>query len=455
MKLILSALIMITLMPVYVFGQTPTFDVRAVVNNVSCDDSAIFIDIEVKATDDVSNFNVAHQNYRFTYNDNAITNPSINQELTISGFVQTSNPSTFSLYAGHTLTGSSGNLISYNVYLAGGSGYPLNANEWVGVGQVRFDVVDMNECLGIEFNSTAPEDFPNTIVIGKENGSLFLADGGGFSGDNTCLSTACNTVDPVEAMYDLRFNQFTVDCDNRVVLVDLEIKASGSAFNAGFMNLRLSFNAGAIGNPVIDEEYNFSGFVSDGSSFSFYTPHTITGSIGSLVSYNVTLGGGDGTLVTTTEWTPVGRLAFEIFEPNQCSDFRWHDSFDFPSTIVVEKKNGSFYPIEGNSYDILDGCVIESCPQFKSAEEAIYNITMSPVPAIDYIKMQFGSVEASDANVVLFDAQGRKLSQQKISVLEGTNYHIVDVMSLPAGVFTVMIQMGEYRYAKQVMKIAP
>ncbi len=129
------------------------YDVRF--HNVTCDGDKVYVDIQVKASNIGETFNLSEQNYRFSFNAEAITNPTIAQELQISGAVNNS------FYAQHSLRGSKANIVSYNVELSGGEGYLLN-DDWVGVGRLAFDVVDNGECLELTWQRA--DQFPPTYV---------------------------------------------------------------------------------------------------------------------------------------------------------------------------------------------------------------------------------------------------------------------------------------------------
>jgi len=151
------------------------YDVRF--NNVNCNNGKMYIDIEVKATEANSTFNLSEQNYRFTFNKEAIANPSIAQELKVSG--QVSN----SLYSTHSLKGSKSNIVSYNVELAGGEGYIVN-DDWVGVGRVAFDVVDVTQCLDLNWRTS--EQFPPTFIGKTSDDSRRGVKGDKYEGLSTC-----------------------------------------------------------------------------------------------------------------------------------------------------------------------------------------------------------------------------------------------------------------------------
>lgn len=151
------------------------YDVRF--QNVTCDGDKVYVDIQVKASNTGETFNLSEQNYRFSFNAEAIANPTIVQELQISGAVNNS------FYAEHSLRGSKANIISYNVELAGGEGYVLN-DDWVGVGRIAFDVVDNGACLELTWQT--PGQFPPTYVGKATDNTRTGATGVNFNDLQNC-----------------------------------------------------------------------------------------------------------------------------------------------------------------------------------------------------------------------------------------------------------------------------
>ncbi len=170
------------------------YDVRF--NNVNCTNGKVLVDIEVKATELNSTFNLSEQNYRFTFNKEAIANPTISKELKISGTVSNS------LYSSHNLRGSKANVVSYNVELAGGEGYEVN-DDWVGVGRLAFDMVDASRCMDLEWNTL--DKFPSTFVGKATSGSRIGAEATNFNNLNDCdFCSNTTTTEPItEAGFDV------------------------------------------------------------------------------------------------------------------------------------------------------------------------------------------------------------------------------------------------------------
>lgn len=455
MKSFFSVILAVIILPTLALAQGPSFDVRFNIQEINCEQSFVLVDLELKASEGSAAFNIAHHNLRFTYNTNALANPSIEEELAFSGFNQTSNPTTYSFFGAHTLAGSTANLVSYNVFLALGTGYPVTDTEWISVGRLRFDIIDIDECFDFLFSAQAFALSLNgaTSVLGKENGLLYAVPEGNYTNDNTCPVNDCTPVqDP--AQFDLQFSQTTVDCQNMKFLVDLEIKAStmNSGFNAAFMNLRFTFNQNALGNPVLNQELNFSDLVNENGAFSFYNPHTLNGSLGDLVSYNVSLGGGVGQSVDDN-WIAVGRVEFDILDINQCADLQWNDLADFPSTIVIEKTiDGLLLQTLEGTYNSADPCLFEACPPGFNNED-IYDVVLKPVPVYHDLGIEFTTNQPGTIQVGVVSNNGRIVKQKSITAHAGVNTFSLDLKDQPAGVYSITFMSGKSVSSKQFIKL--
>jgi len=179
------------------FAQNGKMDVRIVKNYYSCDSLFMFADIEIKANDDTTIFNVADLNVRISFNRDAfhegtMTNPSvtIEQELTLSGLV--SGPGYTAFYNPHTVTGSLDTVISYNIELAGGDGYPVEETTWVPVGRFKLMVKDPNACSDIWVHDIDPINFPPTFASELFNSILYQVDEGDYTNQQSCFPALCN-----------------------------------------------------------------------------------------------------------------------------------------------------------------------------------------------------------------------------------------------------------------------
>jgi len=69
-------------------AQTGQYDVRFFQEpSFECDSNVVYFDIHIKASNAGTTFRLSEQNYRFSYDDLALANPRIYQELDISGVV--------------------------------------------------------------------------------------------------------------------------------------------------------------------------------------------------------------------------------------------------------------------------------------------------------------------------------------------------------------------------------
>ena len=182
------------------FAQDGKFDVRLLVQGVDCPNNKVFIDIEVKASSSDSTFQMGDQNYKFTYNRNAITNPIVNQELGFSF-------SLFQPYFNHTTTGSNdpgagpiGLAVLNVVWVSGFPGIPVDTN-WMPVSRLEFDIIDpsLSECLNLEWRDKAsnPLHFTNVTETSLGNSSTLPVTEDEYNGSSDCLTVLCPTL-PVE-----------------------------------------------------------------------------------------------------------------------------------------------------------------------------------------------------------------------------------------------------------------
>jgi len=179
-----------------------------------------------------------------------------------------------------------------------------------------------------------------------------------------------------DGIFDVRFNFASINCVDSLFYVDVEVKAkdAGSEFYMSDQNYRFSFNRGAIetydinipkeqASVTVETEF-LSGVVQEGGTVSLFDPHTLNGSIDSIVSYNVVLAGGDGYPIKELVWIKVGRLSLKIIDFDQCPNLRWHDNqpINFPPTFISEKTAaGVLIPCDENFYGNFSDCVGQTC----------------------------------------------------------------------------------------------
>ncbi len=169
-------------------------------------------------------------------------------------------------------------------------------------------------------------------------------------------------------VHDFRLVLDTIDCTNMNVKLDLELKANSpvSIFNIGNLNARISYNRTVIepNSAILVEELELSGFVEDPTNIlSVYGNHTLNGSIDTVISYSLPLGGGPGAIATSETWWKLGRIQVDFIQGSGCTDFIIHDNNIFPSSEVSEKVGNFQYPTGYGEYYVLTICPSAFCSE--------------------------------------------------------------------------------------------
>lgn len=172
-------------------AQDGQFDLHFLLHQVDCQNMKVSADITLKASDPNSTFGIAEQNYRMSFQRDVVNNPVILEELDLGGFTQL-NDGTVVLYSPHSLVGSIDTVLSYNVELQSDSGMPVSESEWVGVGRLGFDIVDPTKCLNLYWHTYAEAHYPNTVVVEKYNGALYVVKQGVYADLNICFYDFCS-----------------------------------------------------------------------------------------------------------------------------------------------------------------------------------------------------------------------------------------------------------------------
>jgi len=166
--IVIIASIFFTLNTLNTFAQSNEIEVIAKSNCNQLADNVYTVDIFVKALNPNETVAINEQNYRFDYNKEAIGNPSI---VTTTGGLGFSNPvfsdnGNVSFFEVPTLTGSLGNLVSFNIEMSGGAGLALTSEEDTYIGSIAFEVI--NPSLPYNFNwhhfVGSEENWPPTYI---------------------------------------------------------------------------------------------------------------------------------------------------------------------------------------------------------------------------------------------------------------------------------------------------
>lgn len=258
--------------------------------------------------------------------------------------------------------------------------------------------------------------------------------------------------------FDLRFNLHEVDCANMKLYVDIEIKATSnsSTFYLSEQNYRFTFNTDVLANPTIAQELTVSG---NAVSNTFYSPHTLTGSKGSVVSYNVELASGEGYHVTDGAWTSIGRLAFDILDIESSVKFQWNDYTSFPPTFVGEVIQFDRHRVNETAYGNLkfnleckEGEPTVSTDDFEDAFgwELFPNPSVTTELTIKLLSSQF----SGPATLFVNDINGRQVVTKDIEINTGENIFAINTAKLASGTYSVQLRYSDrFSTSQQFIKV--
>jgi len=179
---------------IHSFGNS-SVEVKAELSNTVCslNSTVVYIDLFIKKADHVSgNVKLQNQNYRLNYDASTLDINSffISSEGSVSSF-GTNTDGSFYLFSGHTLTGTTEHILSYNIDLQGGDGIDLS-NDWILVGTIGAALNTNSEC----FSSIllTENDFPPTTLLYNIDGGSLIIDKDPLTYDvNECIINYCNT----------------------------------------------------------------------------------------------------------------------------------------------------------------------------------------------------------------------------------------------------------------------
>jgi len=248
---IVSTLLLTLLSLASSIAQTGQYDVRLLQQHpFQCGDAAIYFDIQVKASNAGTTFRVSEQNYRFDYDTLVLTNPRLDQELGLSGTFNDGIGLT--TYSPHSLLGTLGNTISYNIELVEGAGYLLT-NTWTSVGRVAFDILDATACLNLIWRTHT--DFPITFVGEISNGELLEANEGIYNNFSGCLPSICSTCPP--------FLSLPYVIPDNTYRADISIASEGTVPTGGDVNYQAG-NVILLDNGfTVETQADFSAEIDD------------------------------------------------------------------------------------------------------------------------------------------------------------------------------------------------
>jgi len=275
-----------------------------------------------------------------------------------------------------------------------------------------------------------------------------------------CLLFSLAQISAQTGKYDLSFSLFEVDTQAYKLYIDIQIKAhdDSSTFYLSEQNYRFRYDKNVIvpESGFIKDELGASGYVACDTSenFSVYDVHTLTGSIDSVVSYNVTLIYGKGARVSE-EWMSIGRIGFDILDTLKTAKFAYNGRSSFPATFIGELhrdlrydvKQGELHDLEidlsefyGNSDELPNP--IKPATYINLAE----SIDLFPTSAKNFIYLQCNDNNCQ--NFVIIDIQGRIVQHSNNSVTTKIN-----ISEMPKGIYFLHIHTKDGFAIKRFVKI--
>ena len=142
--------------------------------------------------------------------------------------------------------------------------------------------------------------------------------------------TLTSSVAMSQGIFDVKIASQKIDCANRKVLIEVQVKAHDdkNAFMMGDANYRFAYNPSVLRNPTIVKQGHFS---NEGEAIdAHYGGQNLTGSVArmneGIVSLNTFYGGtGDGAKTVETEYMTVSTIAFDLIDPKSITEIKWHE----------------------------------------------------------------------------------------------------------------------------------
>ncbi len=275
-----------------------------------------------------------------------------------------------------------------------------------------------------------------------------------------CLLLSLAQISAQTGKYDLSFSLFEVDTQAYKLYIDIQIKAhdDSSVFRLSEQNYRFCYNKSVIApeSAFIKDELGVSGVVTDSlGNFSVYDVHTLTGSMDSIVSYNVMLLYGEGVIVSE-EWMSIGRIGFDILDTLQTAEFAYNGRNNFPATFIGELHRnlrydavqGELHNLEVDLSDYFDVPDILSNPTKPATEMKLtQNITLFPTLAKNFIYLDYN--DNNFRNLAIIDIQGR-IIQYSDNPVTTTK---INISEMPKGIYFLHIHTEDAFAIKRFIKI--
>lgn len=461
-------------------AQAGKYDLQALLHQVDCDNMKASIDIAVKAHSANSIFDIAEQNYRMSFQREAISNPVIIEELDIAGPIQLPDGN-LALYSPHSLLGSIDTVISYNIELQSEHGLRVTSDEWMNIGRLGFDINDTSECLNFMWHTTSEVFYPKTIITEKFAGSLHNAVEGEYIGLDICLYDFCS-VAPIAQDDNMSIpagQSTTINVlDNDMDLNGDINMSSFSITNTPPASQMAVMATSTPGEIVCTPAANFTGEVNtfeynicddDNQCVTAKVYVTVTDGTNQapiaqddevLISYNEAMSFN----VLQNDNDPDGNLdvsTFSLVSTPPASQMTVTTTTN-PGEILCTPAQNFIGHVNTFEYQICDSenqCTIAKILATVDASTATtnpndqYNIQLSPTAADSYIVIEYLNIPvAEQVQIVITDINGRML-QTHDKFISGNPIHRFDVSTLPQGVYFLSTMIEGTWISRKFIKI--
>jgi uncharacterized repeat protein (TIGR01451 family) len=347
---------------------TGAFGVQLLVKNFDCSTKKVQVEVQVKAKDATTTFNMGDANFRFGYNASVLSNPVLFSQANYSGGAYTAQN-----LQGSSVNGSAG-LVSLNIKYGGTSAPAAVGTDWTSVGVVEFTFTGDASTACFNLNWQKSTDIPatgmNQITVTGQAPFTYTSKAtvsGSIYNDLTlCPNQYCTAVSGASYAVQLSNKSFNCLTKKAVVLVKVRAGDANSTFLMGDANFRFNYNTTLLANPKIVQQVNFA--------TTPYTAQDLQGSAvngtAGLVSLNVKYSPGNvpTAQLVGADWVAVACIEFDYLGNNNttCFDLNWQTGTDVPKTGMNEVKiTGSAYTLtsvaSGNVFEKLSLCPAQLC----------------------------------------------------------------------------------------------
>ncbi len=390
-------------------AQNGASDVRFLIHSLDCVSAELCFDVQLRAAESDREFYLTEQNYRFSFNGLAMTQPYIAEELGVSGLITSESGQGFSLYSEHNTFGSLDTVFSYNVELAGGDGMYVAADEYISVGRLCTEILDFNEPLYLQWHTESI--FPVTFIGGYDGYESDYTELVSMLSYHQDLSGVCENVPPIavndvaeidaNGQVTICLSENDTDADNKLDIASIQL---------------LNMPPASEGTISLDAETGCINFVAAQGFTGVSTfEYQICDEGKSIPSYR-------------------GNLNTEpIAEPDpQDPDIL----VTAPACDVAKVSIGV-----GTSVGLVAA----------ENDAALFNLTAFPNPADETVNISYTLTQKSEVSIALWNVIGQAIQQLSPETLQtGTHIKMLNVDKLNKGNYLLVLNINEKTATKMI-----